>query len=158
MFGLNWFELRLCCSAEYLEFQFCGEMGDESESTFAIGQRVHSVGDSRRIGTVKYVGPIQGYSGDWVGVDWDNGDGRNDGSVNGVRYFQAKSDNSASFVRPKNLAAGITLLEALVLRYRGESTKEEEGMPIVLNSILLNTIFQINGSSSESSLVQRDDE
>uniref|UniRef100_A0A7C9E938 CAP-Gly domain-containing protein n=1 Tax=Opuntia streptacantha TaxID=393608 RepID=A0A7C9E938_OPUST len=102
-----WLELRLCCSAEYLEFQFCGEMGDESESTFAIGQRVHSVGDSRRIGTVKYVGPIQGYSGDWVGVDWDNGDGRNDGSVNGVRYFQAKTDNSASFVRPKNLVLGL---------------------------------------------------
>lgn len=123
-------------------------MGDESDSTFTIGQRVHSVGDSRRIGTVKYVGPIQGYSGDWVGVDWDNGDGKNDGSVNGVRYFQAKSDNSASFVRPKNLAAGITLLEALVLRYRGESTKEEEDEMYVLSSSNKRVSVQLVGKDT----------
>ncbi|KAJ8435558.1 hypothetical protein Cgig2_015413 [Carnegiea gigantea] len=123
-------------------------MGNESDSTFTIGQRVHSVGDSRRIGTVKYVGPIQGYSGDWVGVDWDNGDGKNDGSVNGVRYFQAKSDNSASFVRPKNLAAGITLLEALVLRYRGESTNEEEDEMYVLSSSNKRVSVQLVGKDT----------
>lgn len=109
-------------------------MGDGSEPMFTIGQRVHSVGDSHRIGSVKYVGTIEGYSGEWVGVDWDNGDWKNDGSVNGVRYFQAKSDKSASFVRPKNLSTGITLLEALVLRYRGESTKEEEDEMYVFSS------------------------
>ncbi|KAE9452343.1 hypothetical protein C3L33_15756, partial [Rhododendron williamsianum] len=73
-------------------------MSDPPE--FRIGQRVHSAGDSRRIGTVKYVGPVEGYSGKWVGVDWDNADGgKHDGSLNGVRYFHAESEKSGSFQR-----------------------------------------------------------
>ncbi|XP_057974807.1 tubulin-folding cofactor E isoform X2 [Malania oleifera] len=95
---------------------------------FRPGQRVHSAGDPRRRGTVQYVGPVEGHSGTWVGVDWDNGEAKHDGSVNGVRYFQAKSEKSGSFVRPQNLTAGISLLDALVLRYRVESTKEEEDL------------------------------
>ncbi|XP_021758179.1 tubulin-folding cofactor E-like [Chenopodium quinoa] len=106
----------------------------ESKPMFKIEQRVHSIGDTRRIGTVKYVGAVQGYSGDWVGVDWDNGDGKNDGSINGVRYFQAKLEKSASFVRPHLLSTGITLLEALMIRYRGETTKEEEDEMYVLSA------------------------
>jgi dynactin complex subunit len=100
----------------------------ESNPEFRVGQRVHSAGDPRRTGTVKYVGPIQGYSGAWVGVDWDSGDAKHDGSVNGFRYFRAQSDRSGSFVRAHSLSPGISLIEALQLRYRGHSTKEEEGM------------------------------
>ncbi|KAL6983197.1 hypothetical protein U1Q18_016589 [Sarracenia purpurea var. burkii] len=101
---------------------------------FKIGQRVHSVGDCRRTGTVKSDGPVEGYSGKWVGVDWDNGDGKHDGSVNGVRYFHAKSDKSASFVRPQNLSIGITLLQALEIRYKTTSTKEEEDEMYILSA------------------------
>lgn len=108
----------------------------ESNPMFEIGQRVHSIGDTQRIGTVKYVGPVEGYSGNWVGVDWDNADGKHDGSVNGVQYFRATFDKSASFIRPQNLCSGITLLEALMIRYRGETTKEEEGIPILFINIL----------------------
>ena len=100
------------------------------QTEFRLGQRVHSAGDPRRIGTVKYVGAVQGFSGTWVGVDWDNGDGKHDGSINGVRYFQAKSERSGSFVRTQNLSLGISLIEALRLRYQGDTTKEEEGMSI----------------------------
>ncbi|KAA8549632.1 hypothetical protein F0562_001350 [Nyssa sinensis] len=101
---------------------------------FSVGQRVHSVGDSRRIGTVKYVGHVEGYSGNWVGVDWDNGEGKHDGSINGVRYFHAKSEKSGSFVRPQNLSVGISLLQALEIRYRTTSTKEEEDEMYVLSA------------------------
>lgn len=104
------------------------ESTESSPDSFKLGQRVHSANDPSRIGTVKYVGPVQGYSGTWVGVDWDNGEGKHDGSVNGVRYFQAKSERSGSFVRTQNLSPGISFLEALHIRYKGESTKEEEGM------------------------------
>ncbi|KNA11667.1 hypothetical protein SOVF_133110 [Spinacia oleracea] len=106
----------------------------ESNPMFEIGQRVHSIGDTQRIGTVKYVGPVEGYSGNWVGVDWDNADGKHDGSVNGVQYFRATFDKSASFIRPQNLCSGITLLEALMIRYRGETTKEEEDEMYVLSA------------------------
>uniref|UniRef100_A0A2P2KMT9 Uncharacterized protein MANES_18G118300 n=1 Tax=Rhizophora mucronata TaxID=61149 RepID=A0A2P2KMT9_RHIMU len=102
--------------------------------TFRLGQRVHSANDTRRIGTVKYVGPVQGYSGTWIGVDWDNGDGKHDGSVNRVRYFQARSERSGSFVRIQNLSPGISFLEALHLRYKGQSTKEEEDEMYVLSA------------------------
>ncbi|KAJ0095427.1 hypothetical protein Patl1_15473 [Pistacia atlantica] len=103
--------------------------------SFKLGQRVHSANDTRRIGTVKYVGEVQGYSGTWIGVDWDgDGNGKHDGSVNGVRYFNARSEKSGSFVRVQNLSPGISLLEALQLRYKGEASKEEEDEMYVLSA------------------------
>ncbi|XP_038876773.1 tubulin-folding cofactor E [Benincasa hispida] len=104
------------------------------QSEFRLGQRVHFVGDPRRIGTVAFVGTLEGYSGTWVGVDWDDNNGKHDGSINGVRYFQAKLERSGSFVRVQNLSFGINLLQALELRYRGDSTKEEEDEMYVLSA------------------------
>ncbi|XP_047173440.1 tubulin-folding cofactor E isoform X2 [Vigna umbellata] len=106
----------------------------EPRHEFWVGQRVRALGDPQRIGTVKYVGPIEGYSDTWVGVDWDNGEGKHDGSMNGVRYFHAKSDRSGSFVRPHNLNQGISLLEALESRYKSDSTKDEEDEMYVLST------------------------
>lgn len=102
-------------------------MSLNKECKFEIGQRVHSVADSRRVGTVMYVGPVDGYSGTWVGVDWDNGDGKHDGSIKGVRYFRTSGERSGSFVRPHTISKGVPFLEALASRYTGETTKEEEG-------------------------------
>ncbi|KAF7852343.1 hypothetical protein BT93_L0899 [Corymbia citriodora subsp. variegata] len=109
-------------------------MGGSPCEAFKPDQRVHPAGDSRRVGTVKYVGPVEGHGGIWVGVDWDNGEGKHDGSINGVRYFRAKSERSGSFVRIQSLSGGISLLEALYVRYRGESTKEEEDDMYVLST------------------------
>jgi len=39
-------------------------------------------------GTIRFVGPTQFASGEWVGVELDGPDGKNDGSVLGVQYFQ----------------------------------------------------------------------
>ncbi|GKV12409.1 hypothetical protein SLEP1_g23551 [Rubroshorea leprosula] len=95
--------------------------------SFRLGQRVHAANDPRRIGTVKYIGEVEGYSGTRVGVDWDNHrDGKHDGSINGVRYFHGRSELSGSFIRPHNLSPGISLLQALKLRYESHSTEEEE--------------------------------
>ncbi|VFQ71513.1 unnamed protein product [Cuscuta campestris] len=103
------------------------EPGNGSGSTiFRVGQRVHYAVDPRRIGTVKYIGPVEGYTGTWIGVDWDNGGGKHDGCHNGVRYFDASGDATASFVRPQNLSAGVSLLQALELRYRTASSEEED--------------------------------
>ena len=96
---------------------------------FRLGQRVHAAGDPRRSGTVRYLGPVDGHAGDWVGVDWDGGaGGRHDGSLAGRRYFSAAGERSASFARPASLSAGIALPDAIRLRYRVDDfTKEEEG-------------------------------
>ncbi|KAL8125166.1 hypothetical protein AgCh_012732 [Apium graveolens] len=100
-----------------------------------MGQRVHSVGDCRRIGTVKYVGEVEGYSGNWVGIEWDDiAQGKHDGSINGVRYFQSHSPLSASFLRSHKLSCGISLLQALQVRYRSTSTQQEEDEMYVLSA------------------------
>lgn len=85
-------------------------------------------------GTVKYIGPVEGHQGLWIGVDWDSGEGRHDGSLNGTRYFHAQEETSGSFVRPQLLNAGRTLLDAMVSRYRGE-TKDEEDDGMYLLSV-----------------------
>lgn len=129
-----------------------------SKPEFKINQRVHYPGNCRRMGTVKYVGPVEGYSGNWVGVDWDNGDGKHDGSINGVRYFQATTPNSASFVRPQNLSAGVSLLEALEIRYRTTSTKEEEDEMYVLSSSNRRVSVEFLGKDKIQDKVSRFDE
>ncbi|OVA14550.1 CAP Gly-rich domain [Macleaya cordata] len=122
---------------------------------FKINQRVHTVGDPRRIGTVKYIGPVEGYSGTWVGVDWDNGDGKHNGSINGVTYFEAKGEKSGSFVRPQNLSPGISFLEALELRYRGDSTKEEEDEMYVLSARNKRVAVQLVGKNKVQDKLSR---
>lgn len=53
--------------------------------------------------TVRYIGEVDGTSGSWLGVEWDDpARGKHYGSHKGVRYFtcKAKSGSAASFVRP----------------------------------------------------------
>ncbi|SCZ99276.1 BZ3500_MvSof-1268-A1-R1_Chr3-1g05919 [Microbotryum saponariae] len=62
---------------------------------------------SRR-GTVRFLGPTQFGPQDetvWVGIEWDEPVGKNDGSVDGVKYFEAKPLR-ASFVRPDKVTVG----------------------------------------------------
>ena len=41
--------------------------------------------------TVRYIGPVEGTKGDWLGVEWDYEDrGKHDGEHKGVRYFTRK--------------------------------------------------------------------
>ncbi|KAJ6297204.1 hypothetical protein OIU78_022851 [Salix suchowensis] len=103
-------------------------------STFKLDQRVHSTNDPRRVGTVKYMGPVKGHPGTWVGVDWDIGEAKHDGSLNGIRYFEARSQLSGSFVRTQNLTAGISFIEALYIRYRDQPTQEDEDEMYVLSA------------------------
>ncbi|KZV33102.1 hypothetical protein F511_03368 [Dorcoceras hygrometricum] len=110
-------------------------MQNSSETVFKVDQRVHYAAQPQKTGVVKYVGPLDGYSGDWVGVDWDaDGNGRHNGSHNGVAYFTARGHDTASFLRPHNLSAGVSLLEALQTRYQTASTKEEEDEMYVLSA------------------------
>jgi len=53
-----------------------------------IGERVWVGGT--KAGVVVFVGPTQFAAGEWVGVELDDAVGKNDGSVNGVRYFSCK--------------------------------------------------------------------
>ncbi|CAB4036196.1 Hypothetical predicted protein [Paramuricea clavata] len=66
------------------------------EGELRIGQ-VISVGDSK-VGSIRYIGTTEFASGEWVGVELELPVGRNDGSVNGKRYFTCKP-RYGTFVR-----------------------------------------------------------
>ena len=51
----------------------------------SIGTRISHSG---YIGTIRYVGPVDGTNGLWLGVEWDDPKrGKHDGSRDGRRYF-----------------------------------------------------------------------
>lgn len=69
--------------------------------------------------SIRYVGPIGGKPGEWVGVEWDHASrGKNDGSVAGTRYFEClHSANAGSFLKHDKVKAGASLLDAVSERY-----------------------------------------
>lgn len=64
-----------------------------------VGDQVNTPGGMH--GTVKFIGPVKGKAGVFVGVELDPdmaGRGKNDGAVDGVRYFTTAHPNSGIFV------------------------------------------------------------
>ncbi|KAL2851993.1 dynein associated protein-domain-containing protein [Aspergillus pseudoustus] len=59
---------------------------------------VVTLNDGRQA-TVRFIGSTRFATGDWVGVELEDGDGKNDGSVQGERYFDCEP-GYGMFVRP----------------------------------------------------------
>lgn len=53
-----------------------------------VGSRVTVTGKK---GVVKFMGTTQFAAGDWIGVELELEEGKNDGTVNGVQYFDGRS-------------------------------------------------------------------
>ena len=70
-------------------------------SELAAGQTVQ-LPDGRK-GIVRFVGQTYFAPGDWVGVELDDDTGKNDGSVQGERYFDCAMGHGM-FVRPATIA------------------------------------------------------
>ncbi|KAH7889522.1 hypothetical protein F5I97DRAFT_1844874 [Phlebopus sp. FC_14] len=85
---------------------------------------------SGHIGTIKYVGQVNGTHGLWYGVEWDDPNrGKHDGMKDGHRYFNCRVSNAGSFIRPSaSLSFGRSFLTALSEKYietiHGPATKE----------------------------------
>jgi tubulin-folding cofactor B len=62
-------------------------------------------GNPVRRGEVKFVGTVHFKEGSWVGIQYDEPMGKNDGAIDGKRYFQCKA-KYGSFVRPSNVTVG----------------------------------------------------
>eukprot|EP00939_MAST-03C_sp_MAST-3C-sp1_P001449 g1449.t1 len=55
------------------------------------------------IGQVRYCGrPVEFADGEWIGVEFDEPVGKNDGSVQGIQYFRCRA-NHGLFVRPSQM-------------------------------------------------------
>lgn len=58
-----------------------------------IGRCLEKIGSIKRntsllqTGTLRFCGTTEFASGQWVGIELDNAEGKNDGSVGGIRYF-----------------------------------------------------------------------
>ncbi|KAJ5374884.1 hypothetical protein N7517_006890 [Penicillium concentricum] len=87
-----------------------------------VGQRRSFDG---HLSTIRYVGTVQGTTGDWLGVEWDDASrGKHSGEHKGVRYFSCKSKlpTAGSFVRPSRPSdQPRSFLEALREKYASES-------------------------------------
>ena len=92
------------------------------------GARVQ-IGNCKAI--VKYVGEVQGQTGPWVGLEWDDAArGKNDGSTGGQVYFKCRSPSAGSFLRldkyKSQAELGCTVLEALQRRYGDQDFKTDQ--------------------------------
>lgn len=83
------------------------ELGKQKAELCTIGSRcqVSVKGCPTRRGVVMYNGPLQGKSGIFIGVKYDEPLGKNDGSVQGHRYFTCKP-NYGGFVSPLAVDVG----------------------------------------------------
>jgi len=70
-------------------------MGDLSN--FEVGQTVEL--QDGRIARLRYIGDAHFATGDWIGVELDDASGKNDGSVQGQRYFDCEPGHGM-FLRP----------------------------------------------------------
>lgn len=66
-----------------------------------VGSVVEVIGKGQR-GTVAYIGATLFASGKWVGVILDEAKGKNDGTVQGKRYFTCE-ENHGIFVRQSQI-------------------------------------------------------
>jgi hypothetical protein len=82
------------------------------KASLRVGQRVRKLGTAAQLGSIRFVGELDGRPGVWVGVEWDEiGAGDTNGELNGRRYFTCslrgqRVGNAASFVRESELFVG----------------------------------------------------
>lgn len=82
-----------------------GVVVDSEKNEVSVGQRCCVFPGDKR-GSVKFVGAVPDLpSGSWVGVEYDEPLGKNDGSVKGTRYFECPP-NHGGFVRPDKVRVG----------------------------------------------------
>lgn len=77
----------------------------EEASKMKVGDRC-KVFPGDRLGTVRYVGRLAALKpGFWVGVEYDEPVGKNDGTLKGARVFECRP-NYGGFTRPREVTVG----------------------------------------------------
>ena len=69
-----------------------------------VGHRVQVTGKGDSVGTVAFIGTTQFSTGKWIGVVLDEPVGKNNGVVQGKKYFSC-ADNHGVFVRQQQITS-----------------------------------------------------
>ena len=91
--------------------------------------------------TVRYVGPVDGQTGTWVGLEWDDAShGKHSGCTGGRQYFTCRDGAIAgSFVRAEKFLAaadfGVSILEALQCRHARSCNIAGPQVPAAVNPL-----------------------
>ncbi|QSL66434.1 hypothetical protein MERGE_000814 [Pneumocystis wakefieldiae] len=105
-----------------------------------IGDRISFGGNCC---TIKYIGPVKGVEGHWLGVEWDDPScGKHNGSYLGENYFKCRKENSGSFIRqnrPRDINK--TFVQAFINKY-GDRNVEYIGFDITLENTNINPQIQ----------------
>lgn len=78
-------------------------MADTLPLTIQVGQRCEVEGGRR--GVIQYAGETEFAKGNWIGIQYDEPVGKNDGSVAGKRYFTCQL-KYGGFVKPEKVKVG----------------------------------------------------
>lgn len=78
------------------------EVLNPNSDNLKVGDKVYVNGT--KPGFIRFQGETSFAPGQWCGVELDDFSGKNDGSVNGVKYFECKQNNGI-FVRPHRLTS-----------------------------------------------------
>ena len=95
-------------------------MGDLSD--FQVGQTIEL--QDGRIAKIHFTGETHFAGGNWLGVELDDASGKNDGAVQGQRYFSCKPGHGM-FIRP----SVATVLEQPAPKQTGPSMGRADGLP-----------------------------
>ncbi|KZS89988.1 RNI-like protein, partial [Sistotremastrum niveocremeum HHB9708] len=94
-----------------------------------LGARLNHNGS---LGTVRYVGAVEGTTGTWLGVEWDD---PARGKHSGKEYFTCQIPGSGSFIRnTPSINWGCTFLEALLSKYVELPHASESPETVILGS------------------------
>lgn len=96
---------------------------EASARPLRVGSRVEVIGKGHR-GTVAYVGATLFATGKWVGVILDEAKGKNDGTVQGRKYFTC-DEGHGIFVRQSQVLAAAVCVR--VLPFLGHEHKSVVG-------------------------------
>ena len=125
-----------------------------NEEQLKLHARVETLDGNR--GFCRYVGPVIGQTGIWVGVEWDDQTrGKHDGCHDGKRYFECKrkqtkerkeENTQASFVRVQKVAPSTDFVSAAKDKYELESQEQLEPR----------LVFETNKKSGDDNIVEDD--
>ncbi|CAF1569632.1 unnamed protein product [Adineta ricciae] len=81
--------------------------------------------DGKSPATVRYIGPVDGHPGQWIGIEWWNQEGKHNGTFNGKFYFQTTHPMTGSFIRQERIQFGHSFTQAICRQYVKSFSNED---------------------------------